>query len=177
MCTRPEVGHETGHPLEVATLFRAYGEAYRQRHRLSGGQLRVMRAIEACRTALLGGHMAQCDQCGAQVVRYHSCRNRHCPKCHTLAKVKWVEARQQELFPVPYFHCVFTLPHRLNGLAQGNPRQLYGLLFQSAAETLQTFGREPRWLGGERGITMVLHTWNQVLEHHIHVHCVVTGGA
>jgi hypothetical protein len=177
MCTRPEVGHETGHPLEVATIFRAYGEAYRQRHRLSGGQLRVMRDIEACRTALLGGHMAQCDQCGAQIVRYHSCRNRHCPKCQTLAKVKWVEARQQELLPVPYFHCVFTLPHHLNGLAQGSPRQLYGLLFQSAAETLQTFGRDPRWLGGELGITMVLHTWNQVLEHHIHVHCVVTGGA
>jgi Putative transposase/Transposase zinc-binding domain len=177
MCTRPEVGPGTRPPLEVATIFRAYGEAYRQRHRLSGGQLRVMRAIEACRTALLGGHMAQCDQCGAQVVRYHSCRNCHCPKCHTLAKVKWVEARQQELLPVPYFHCVFTLPHDLNVLAQGNPRQLYGLLFQSASETLQTFGRDPRWLGGELGITMVLHTWNQVLEHHIHVHCVVTGGA
>lgn len=177
MCARTEVGHGTGQPLEVATIFRAYGEAYRQRHRLSGGQLRVMRDIEACRTSSLGGHLAQCDQCGAQVVRYHSCRNRHCPKCQTLAKVKWVEARQQELLPVPYFHGVFTLPHRLNALAQGNPRLLYGLLFQSAAETLQTFGRDSRWLGGELGITMVLHTWNQLLEHHIHVHCVVTGGA
>ena len=177
MCARTEVGHGTGRPLEVAAIFRAHGEAYRQRHRLSGGQLRVMRDIEACRTALLGGHMAPCDQCGAQVVRYHSCRNRHCPTCPTLAKVKWVEARQQELLPVPYFHCVFTRPHRLNALAQDNPRQLYGLLFQSASETLQTFGRDSRWLGGELGITMVLHTWNQVLEHHIHVHCVVTGGA
>ena len=136
-----------------------------------------MRDIEACRTALLGGHMTRCDSCGTQVVRYHSCRNRHCPKCQTLSKVKWVEARQQELLPVPYFHCVFTLPHRLNALAQGNPRQLYGLLFQSASETLQTFGGDTRWLGGELGITMVLHTWNQVLDHHIHVHCVVTGGA
>jgi Putative transposase/Transposase zinc-binding domain len=177
MCARTEVGDGTGHALEVAAIFRAHGEGYRQWHRLSGGQRRVMRDIEACRTAVLGGHLAQCDHCGAQVVRYHSCRNRHCPKCQTLAKVKWVEARQQELLPVPYFHCVFTLPHGLNALAQGNPRQLYGLLFQSASETLQTFGRDPRWLGGELGITMVLHTWNQVLEHHIHVHCVVTGGA
>ena len=136
-----------------------------------------MRDIEACRTAVLGGHMAQCDRCGAQVVRYHSCRNRHCPKCQTLAKVQWVEARQQDLLPVPYFHGVFTLPHGLNALAQSNPRPLYGLLCQSASETLQTFGRDPAWLGGELGLTLVLHTWNQVLEHHIHVHCVVTGGA
>lgn len=177
MWTRSEVGHGTGRALEVADIFRVYGEAYRQTHRLSDRQLRVMRDIEACRTASLGGHMTQCDHCGAQEVRYHSCRNRHCPKCQTLAKVKWVEARQQELLPVPYFHCVFTLPHRLNALAQDNPRALYGLLFQSASETLQTFGRDPKWLGGELGITMVLHTWNQVLESHIHVHCVVTGGA
>ena len=177
MCPHTEVEHGSGPPLEVATIFRTHGEAYRQQQRLSGGQLRVMRDIEACRTAVLGGHMAQCDQCGAQVVRYHSCRNRHCPKCQTLAKVKWVEARLRDLLPIPYFHCVFTLPHGLNTLAQSNPRQLYGLLFHSASETLQIFGRDPRWLGGELGITMVLHTWNQVLEHHIHVHCVVTGGA
>jgi hypothetical protein len=177
MCARTDTGPGTGQRLEVADIFRAYGELYRQHHRLSGSQLRVMHDIEACRTASLGGHMAQCDHCGAQVVRYHSCRNRHCPKCQTLAKVKWVEARQQELLPVPYFHCVFTLPHRLNPLAQDNPRLLYNLLFHSASETLQTFGRDTRWLGGELGITMVLHTWNQVLEHHIHVHGVVTGGA
>ena len=177
MCARTEIEYGTARSLEVAAIFRAHGEAYRQQHRLSGGQRRVMRDIEACRTAVLGGHLAQCNHCGVQVARYHSCRNRHCPKCQTLAKVQWVEARQQELLPVPYFHCVFTLPHGLNALAQDNPRQLYGLLFQSAAETLQTFGRDPRWLGGELGVTMVLHTWNQVLEHHIHVHCVVTGGA
>ena len=177
MWTRSKVGHGTGRALEVADIFRVYGKAYRQTHRLSDRQLRVMRDIEACRTASLGGHMTQCDHCGAQEGRYHSCRNRHCPKCQTLAKVKWVEARQQELLPVPYFHCVFTLPHRLNALAQDNPRVLYGLLFQNASETLQTFGRDPKWLGGELGITMVLHTWNQVLESHIHVHCVVTGGA
>jgi hypothetical protein len=177
MCARTDIGHGTRQRLEVADIFRAHGEAYRQRHHLSGGQLRVMRDIEACRTATLGGHLVQCDACGALGVRYHSCRNRHCPKCQTLAKVKWVEARQQELLPVPYFHCVFTLPHRLNALAQDNPRPLYGLLFQSASQTLQTFGRDSKWLGGELGITLVLHTWNQVLDHHIHVHAVVTGGA
>jgi hypothetical protein len=111
------------------------------------------------------------------VIRYHSCQNRHCPKCQTLAEVRWVEARLRDLLPIPYFHCVFTLPHILNPLAQGNPRVLYGLLFQTAAATLQTFGRDPTWLGGELGMTMVLHTWSQTLAHHIHVHCVVTGGA
>ncbi len=111
------------------------------------------------------------------MVRYRSCQNRHCPKCQTLAKVRWVEARLRELLPIPYFHGVFTLPHTLNPLAQSHPRLLYGLLFQTAAATLQTFGRDPKWLGGELGITMVLHTWSQSLEYHIHVHCVVTGGA
>ncbi len=121
--------------------------------------------------------MTQCDHCGAHAVRYHWCRNRHCPKCQTLAKVRWVQARLQDLLPVAYFHGVFTLPHDLNAWARGNPRQLYGLLFQSASAILQAFGRDPKWLGGELGITMVLHTWSQTLEHHIHVHCVVTGGA
>jgi Putative transposase/Transposase zinc-binding domain len=171
----PEAG--TGGAPEVADIFRAYGEAYRATHRLSGQQLRVMQAIETCRTAALGGHLAQCDRCGAQVVRYHSCGNRHCPKCQTLARVRWVNARLAELLEIPYFHCVLTLPHALNPLAQGNPQLLYGLLFASAAATLQTFGRDPRWLGGEIGLTLVLHTWGQTLEHHIHVHGIVTGGA
>ena len=153
---------------EVADIFRTYGEAYRATHRLSGQQLRVMQAIETCRTAALGGHLAQCDRCGAQVLRYHSCGNRHCPKCQTLAKLRWVEARCAELLDIPYFHCVLTLPHALNPLAQGNPQLLYGLLFQSAAATLQTFGRDPRWLGGEIGLTLVLHTWGQTLEQHQH---------
>jgi len=171
----PEAG--TGAAPEVADIFRAYGEAYRATHRLSGQQLRVMQAIETCRTSALGGHMAQCDRCGAQVVRYHSCGNRHCPKCQTLGKLRWVQARLSELLDIPYFHCVLTLPHDLNPLAQGNPQLLYGLLFASAAATLQTFGRDPRWLGGEIGLTLVLHTWGQTLEHHIHVHGIVTGGA
>jgi hypothetical protein len=163
--------------VEVADILRTYGAAYQQRHRLSGGQRRVMQDVMACRTAVLGGQLAQCDHCSAQVIRYHSCQNRHCPTCQTLAKVRWVEARLRDLLPIPYFHCVFTLPHTLNPLAHGNPRVLYGLLFQTAAATLQTFGRDPMWLGGELGITMVLHTWSQTLAHHIHVHCVVTGGA
>jgi putative transposase/transposase-like zinc-binding protein len=177
MCTQPHTGHGPGQQVEVADIFRTYGAAYQQRHRLSGGQRRVMQDVMACRTAVLGGQLAQCDHCSAQVIRYHSCQNRHCPKCQTLAKVRWVEARLRDLLPIPYFHCVFTLPHLLNPLAHGNPRVLYGLLFQTAAATLQTFGRDPKWLGGDLGITMVLHTWSQTLEHHIHVHCVVTGGA
>jgi hypothetical protein len=176
-CDHADPEARTGAALEVADIFRAYGEAYRATHRLSGQQLRVMQAIETCRTAALGGHMAQCDQCGAQVLRYHSCGNRHCPKCQTLATLRWVEARCSELLDIPYFHCVLTLPHELNPLAQGNPQLLYGLLFASAAATLQTFGRDPRWLGGEIGLTLVLHTWGQTLEHHIHVHGIVTGGA
>jgi Putative transposase/Transposase zinc-binding domain len=176
MCTRPDLKHGTGRRVEIADIFRAHGEVYQQTHCLSGGQRRVIQDLMACRTAALGGQMAQCDHCGASVVRYRSCQNRHCPKCQTLAKVRWIEARLRELFPVPYFHCVFTLPHALNPLAQGNPRVLYGFLFQTAAATLQTFGRDPKWLGGELGITMVRHTWSQTLEYHIHVHCVVTGG-
>src|SRR5918912_1865564 len=177
MCTQPHTGHGTGQQVEVADIFRTYGTAYQQRHRLSGGQRRVMQDVMACRTAVLGGQLAQCDHCSAQVLRYHSCQNRHCPKCQTLAKVRWVEARLRDLLPIPYFHCVFTLPHLLNPLAHGNPRLLYGLLFQTAAATLQTFGRDPKWLGGELGITMVLHTWSQTLDQHLHVHCIVTGGA
>ena len=163
--------------LELADIVRTYGKAYRATHRLARQQLRVMRAIELCRTPALGSQTAVCDRCGGEVVRYHSCRNRHCPKCQTLAKVRWVAARMADLLPVPYFHCVFTLPHTLTPVAQGNPQVCYTLLFRSAAATLQTFGRDPKWLGGELGITMVLHTWSQTLDQHLHVHCIVTGGA
>jgi hypothetical protein len=150
MCTRPDTGHEAAQRVEVADIFRTHGAAYQQRHHLSGGQRRVMQDILACRTAALGGQLAQCDHCSAQVLRYHSCQNRHCPKCQTLAKVRWVDARLRDLLPIPYFHCVFTLPHTLNPLAQGNPRILYGLLFQTASATLQTFGRDPKWLAWGR---------------------------
>jgi hypothetical protein len=163
--------------LEVADVVRATGDAYRASHRLSFQQERVLGAIASCRTAALGGHRAQCDHCGAVRISYCSCRNRHCPKCQTLAKQRWLERQCADLLDIDYWHLVFTLPHELNALAQSNPRVIYRLLFKSASQTLLEFGRNPRWLGGELGVTMVLHTWGQRLDQHIHVHCVVTGGA
>jgi len=146
-------------------------------HRLAPVQYRAMRAIAACRTEALGGHLAQCDACGAQRYTYHSCRNRHCPKCQTLAKERWLSARRAELLPVPYFHLVFTLPHALNALAQRHPEVIYRLLFQSVSATLIEFGANPRWLGGEIAATLILHTWGQMLTQHLHLHCLVAAGA
>jgi len=163
--------------VEVADIFRAHGAAYRDTHPLSRAQRRAMQAIETCRTAALGGHRETCDTCGAERLAYNSCRNRHCPKCQTLAKERWLTARQAELLPVEYFHVVFTLPHALNPLAQGNPRVIYTLLFRAVAATLTTFGRDPRHLGGDIGGPAILHTWGQNLSQHLHLHCVVTGGA
>jgi len=147
------------------------------RERLAGVQYRALRAIERCRTAALGGEIHRCDHCGETHYVYHSCRNRHCPKCQTLAKERWLAARRAELLPVPYFHLVFTLPHELNPLAQGNPRALYVMLFAAASATLLEFGANPRWLGGEIAATLVLHTWSQTLTQHLHVHALVAGGA
>ena len=166
-----------GVAVELADIFRTHGVEYRQTHPLSRAQRRAMHAIETCRTAALGGHRERCDTCGAERLAYNSCRNRHCPKCQTLAKERWLDARRADLLPVPYFHVVFTLPHALNALAQGNPRRLYALLFQAVAETLTAFGRDPSHLGGDLGVTAILHTWGQNLSQHLHVHCVVTGGA
>jgi len=167
-----------GHALEVADIFRARGEEFRAAHRLTAQQRRAMRSIETCRTAALGGHLERCERCGAVVLHYHSCRNRHCPRCQTLTKLRWVEARCADLLAIEqYFHVVFTLPHELNVLALANPRLVYNLLFRCAAATLREFAANPRWLGGELGVSMVLHTWRQDLGHHIHVHCIVTGGA
>ena len=163
--------------VEVADIFRAHGAVYRHAHGLSRAQRRAMQAIETCRTAALGGHRETCDTCGAERLAYNSCRNRHCPKCQTLAKERWLAARRAELLPVEYFHVVFTLPHALNPLAQGNPRVIYTLLFRAVAATLTTFGRDPRHLGGDVGGTAILHTWGQNLSQHLHLHCVVTGGA
>ena len=163
--------------LTLADLVRVHGDAYRRTHRLARVQRLALRAIAACRTALLGGHRETCDHCGATRLTFHSCRNRHCPTCQSQASARWIEARRAELLPIPYFHVVFTLPHALNPLAQGNPRVLYTLLFRAAAETLLTFGRDPRHLGGTIGITAILHTWSQTLTDHLHVHCLVTGGA
>ena len=163
--------------VEVADIFRTHGAAYSHTHALSRAQRRAMRAIETCRTAALGGHRETCDTCGAERLAYNSCRNRHCPKCQTLAKERWLAARRAELLPVEYFHVVFTLPHTLNALAQGNPRVLYTLLFRAVAATLTTFGRDPRHLGGDLGGTAILHTWGQNLSQHLHLHCIVPGGA
>jgi putative transposase/transposase-like zinc-binding protein len=163
---------------EVADVFRQYGAAYRQHHALSRDQQRVMTAIERCRTAALGGHLEQCDQCGHQRPVYNSCRNRHCPKCQGLARAQWLADRQAELLPVGYFHNVFTLPHELNDLLAANPRRLFNLLFHSVAQTLQTFAADPQYgLGGQLGFTAVLHTWDQKLLYHVHLHCVIAGGA
>ena len=163
--------------LELAAIVRQYGDAYRRTHRLTSVQHRALRAIAICRTAALGGHRETCDRCGAVRITYHSCRNRHCPKCQALTTERWLAARRADLLPIPYFHVVFTLPHDLNALAQGNPRVIYALLFRAAADTLLAFGRDPRHLGGTIGITAILHTWGQNLSQHLHLHCLVTGGA
>ena len=163
--------------VELADIVRSYGAAYAQTHALAHAQTRALRAIAACRTAALGGHRALCTTCGAERITYNSCGNRHCPKCQRLATERWLVARQRDLLPIPYFHVVFTLPHPLNPLAQSHPHLIYRLLFQAAASTLTRFGRDPRHLGGDLGVTAVLHTWGQTLTQHIHLHCVVTGGA
>src|SRR5262245_61575404 len=160
--------------LEAADVFRQYGEKYRLTHRVTSQQRRVMRAIEDCRTAALGGHVDECDNCGIIKVSYNSCRDRHCPKCQYGEQLRWVEARKADLLPIQYFHVVFTLPHQLNSIARTNERVIYKLLFRAVSETLQEFGQNN--LGGEIGVTAVLHTWGQHLSQHIHLHCIVTGG-
>jgi hypothetical protein len=160
---------------ELADIFRAYGESYRQAQPLPRSQLKVMRAIESCRTAALGGHLQQCDSCGYQQPAYNSCRNRHCPKCGSLAKAQWLEDRKADLLPVGYFHLVFTLPHELNPLALSNKKVLCDILFKAVSQTLLEFGRTH--LHGSLGFICVLHTWDQTLRDHFHLHCLVPGGA
>jgi hypothetical protein len=162
--------------LEVAQIFRQHGPAYRDSHRLSRDALRVMRAIELCRTAVLGGHKDQCDHCGHVEISYNSCRNRHCPKCQTLRKEKWIEARCKDLLPIEYFHVVFTLPSELNPLVSMNRKVLYDLLFRSVSETLTQLANDPKHLGAAIGGIAILHTWGQNLMDHPHLHCIVTGG-
>ena len=162
--------------LELADIFRHHGEPFRQQHPLSLQQLRVMRAVEVCRTAALGGHVEQCGHCDYRQISYNSCRNRHCPKCQTGARNRWLAARQAELLPIPYFHVVFTLPHQFAPLALQNQKILYDLLFQVSAQTLLTIAADPKHLGAHIGFFSVLHTWGQNLLLHPHVHCVVSGG-
>jgi hypothetical protein len=164
--------------LEVADIFRGHGPAWRKANagHLSLGQLKVMSAIERCRTAALGGHIARCEDCAHTQIAYNSCRNRHCPKCQGAAAKAWLAARQAELLPVSYFHVVFTLPAPIADIAYQNKAVIYGILFKAAAETLITIAADPKHLGARIGFTAVLHTWGSALTHHPHVHCIVPGG-
>ncbi len=163
--------------LEVADIFRRYGDAYRQAAGvLLTAQRRVMTAIETCRTAVLGGHVEQCDACGHQRIAYNSCANRHCPKCQSLARAAWIERRRAEILDCEYFHVVFTVPADVAAIALQNQAQVYGILFRATAETLRTIAADPQHLGAEIGFFAVLHTWGQTLVHHPHLHCVVPGG-
>jgi hypothetical protein len=165
-------------PLEVADVVRQHGDVFLQRygHTLSGAQHRALRAIALCRTAALGGHITQCDDCGHEVQAYNSCRNRSCPKCHGAAQATWLAAREGEVLNTPSVHGIFTLPHDLGPLALQNPRRLYGLLFRTVAQTLQDIAGDPKHLGAEIGGFAVLHTWGQQLHHHPHLHCVLPAG-
>src|SRR4249920_1712721 len=164
--------------LEVADVFRRHGEAFRQARagHLGRVERRVIGAITACRTAALGGHVEQCDDCGLTRMAYNSCRNRHCGKCQGTARADWLAARQAELLPVPYFHVVFTLPAPVAEIAFQNKETVYAILFRTAAETLRSIAADPKHLGAEIGLVAVLHTWGQNLHYHPHVHCVVPGG-
>jgi predicted Zn-ribbon and HTH transcriptional regulator len=163
---------------EVADIFNRYGEQYRQNNNLSYEQTKVMRHIQTCRTAELGGHLEQCNECGFEKISYNSCRDRHCPKCQTMTKEKWLNARKAEILPCGYFHLVFTLPHTLNPIVLCNKKIMLANLFASVNETLQAFAKDPQWrLNGQLGIIAVLHTWSQTLLDHFHLHCLVPAGA
>jgi hypothetical protein len=164
--------------LEVADIFRAHGPHWRSERagHLSLGQLKVMSAIERCRSAALGGHVLQCRACDHTQIAYNSCRNRHCPKCQASAARRWLEARQADLLPVDYYHLVFTLPAPIRDIAWYNKSVVYGILFKAAAETLCTIAADPKHLGARIGVTLVLHTWGSSMTHHPHVHGIVPGG-
>ncbi len=164
--------------VEVADILRAQGQRFLDRYRASFDfqQLKAFRALQNCRTAVLGGHLDACPQCGFQAISYNSCRNRHCPKCQAQARERWLAAREQELLPTSYFHVVFTVPHELNLLALDNPRQFYDLLFTATAATLLEIAADPKHLGAEIGILSILHTWGQNLLAHPHIHCVIPAG-
>ena len=165
-------------PWEVADVIRRAGDRFIERYRasLTWAQLKVLNAIVRCRTAALGGHRDQCVRCGYQAISYNSCRNRHCPKCQTNAREKWLRARRQELLPVSYFHLVFSVPHSLVPLIWQNKKLLFRLLFEASAATLLEVAADPKRLGAEIGFLSILHTWGQTLQRHPHIHCVVPGG-
>ena len=165
--------------LEVADIFRCHGPAYRRAHDGHIGRVehRVMSAIELCRTAALGGHVEACEDCSHSRVAYNSCRNRHCPKCQSATRERWLADRQADLLPVPYFHVVFTVPAEVAGIAFHNKAVVYAILFDAVAATLKIIAADPRHLGGEIGFLAILHSWGQALTHHPHIHCLVPGGA
>jgi predicted Zn-ribbon and HTH transcriptional regulator len=164
--------------VELADIFRRYADDYRRSHVVSYDQLKVMHQIEICRTAKLGGHLEQCDQCGFEQIAYNSCRNRHCPKCQTLTKEQWLNDRKAELLGCSYFHLVFTLPHDLNPIILSNKKTAFNILFAAVNQTLQAFAKDPQWrLEGRLGFISVLHTWSQTLIDHFHLHCLIPAGA
>lgn len=162
--------------LEVADIFGTHGAVYQAHHQMSDRQRKVMRAIVQCRTAVLGGHLDVCQDCGYSRPSYNSCRDRHCPKCQSLRQAQWLEQRRERLLPVPYFHVVFTLPSQLRPVCRRNDREMYNLLFWAASQTLLRLGEDPKWLGGRLAFTAVLHTWTRELHYHPHVHCIVAAG-
>jgi hypothetical protein len=166
----------TSKGVELADIFRRHGQVYRDSHPMPLRHLRAMRAVEICRTAAMGGHKDKCDDCGHIAISYNSCRNRHCPKCQTLQKEKWIEARNEDLLPIQYFHVVFTIPSELNALVIMNQKVMYDLLFRSVSETLTELSHDPKHIGAQIGFISILHTWGQNLMDHPHIHCVVTGG-
>lgn len=164
--------------IEVADIIREHIGDYQNKYTLTFGQYKVVYDLLNCRTEYLGGHIERCDHCGAERIAYNSCRNRHCPKCQNIPREKWIEARKSELLPVIYFHNIFTLPHDLNSLILSNKKVMLNILFKSVSETLLTFGNNPnKGLGGKLGFITILHTWDQLLNAHFHLHCVIPGGA
>lgn len=162
--------------VEIQDIFNKYGGEYKKVHNLPLRVLKTIRAIERCRTSEMGGHVDECDACGHKRISYDSCRDRHCPKCQTLAKEKWVEARKKDLLPIGYFHVVFTIPQELNYITLTNQKEMYSILFKAASETLLELGKDKKYLGAEIGIVSILHTWGQNLVNHPHLHCVVPSG-
>lgn len=162
--------------VEIQDIFKQHGDSYRKAHKLTLTHHKAMNSIERCRTSDLGSHIDECDECGYTRISYNSCRNRHCPKCQTLAKERWIEARRDDLLSVKYFHVVFTIPDSINPIAFQNQKIVYNILFQSASETLFELAADKNYLGAKLGFTSVLHTWGQNLMHHPHIHCIVPGG-
>jgi len=162
--------------IEIQDIFNQYGDEYRRNHQLPLHILKTMIDIESCRTAELGGHVDECDECGHVRVSYNSCRNRHCPKCQTLAKEKWLDKRKEDLLPVGYFHVVFTIPEQLNYITLTNQKEMYSILFKAVSETLIELSKDKKYLGAEIGFMSILHTWGQNLMNHPHIHCIVPSG-